>query len=294
MTDQPANRSRAAEKAYRIGRGNWDAFDLGIETVLRAAEHWKAAIGELHRPWLCWSVDGDWSIVQQRLVRGAGWTPVVGFDPRAGRPPAIPEAVVVDFNRSLNLPVLFPHFVLEYAFAFSERLAFWHSDLLLTEAHMAAFARQFAGLEDGAMAAVADPSGWRRWIAGPKRRYWELLGCTTRGASRSQFDQGSGWWMHFSKHPNFRGRRDGKFHWEYGCGIEHWKRALGGSVSDIDGRRIAYGHFTRINRRGYVARERNNVFRNLQVDIAENYDLEACAAGLKLTHLLPANAAAHP
>jgi hypothetical protein len=279
-------RSPADEQAFRTGRGNWEACTLGLERLLEAAAGWAGALNGVERGWLCWHVDPDRSLVQQRLVRHAGWTPVVGFDPRAGPPPVIAEAVPVDFNRTLRLPVLYPHFVLEFAFAFIDRLAFWHSDLLLTEADMKHFAGLFGDLQDGAMAAVPSPSGWRRWLAGPKRRYWELLGCTTHGASRRQFDQGAGWWMHFNRHPNFAGDRTARRHWEYGCGIDYWKRSLGGRVVEIDERRIAYGHFTRINQNAYVATASNNVFRDLSQDIRQNYDLGACLAELNLSHLL--------
>ena len=281
------NQAQAAEQSFRTGRGNWNAFDLPIDSVLIAARAWSRALDGIGRPWLCWSVDDDWSMVQQRLVAGVGWTPVVGFDPRVGPPPTISEAILVDFNQQLRLPVLYPHFVLEFVFAFADKLAFWHSDLLLTEGDMAKFARTFADLSDGEMAAVASPSGWRRLVAGRKRRYWELLGCTTRAASRSQFDHGCGWWMHFHNHPNFPGGGSRRYHWEYGCGIHHWQRACGGRVRDIAEADITYGHFSRISNKSYIAEEKNNVFRNLNKDIHNNYNLVDCANYLNLCHLLP-------
>lgn len=281
------DQSPSTERLFRVGRGNWDAFDLSLDVVLKAAEAWANAIDGVKYPWLCWNVDHDWSIVQQRLVTSAGWTPVVGFDPRVGPPPTIPETIVVDFNADFGLPILYPHFVLEFVFAFAERLAFWHSDLLLTEQDMAAFAKTFEALEDGTMAAVTSRSGLRGLFSRNARRYWELLGCTTRGASRSQFDQGCGWWMHFDQHPNFKNDDRRQHHWEYGCGIHHWKKVLKGDVLGIKEDRVAYGHFTRIGNNSYRSQEKNNVFRNLGTDLGENYRLKDCTRQLSLCHLLP-------
>ncbi|MGI9436928.1 MAG: hypothetical protein ACR2Q4_19210 [Geminicoccaceae bacterium] len=278
--------SPGAERLFRIGRGNWEAFDSPINSVFAAAENWRRVLGDIEKPWLCWSVADDWSIVQQRLVAGAGWTPVVGYDPRVGPPPAIADAVVFDFNQDLGLPVLYPHFILEFVFAFAEKLAFWHSDLLLTEADMESFGAMFAGIEQDEMAAVVSPSGWQRWLPSRKRRYWELLGCTTRGASQSQFDHGCGWWMHFYCHPNAPPTKNQRFHWEYGCGVHHWKSTFGGRIHDIPEQRISYGHFTRIGQKSYKAAAENNVFRNLSRDIRSNYDLKDCTESLNLSHLL--------
>ena len=273
---------------FRLGRGNWSAFDLPFDVILDAAENWRRALEGIDRPWLCWNVEHTWSYVQQRLIAGAGWTPVVGFDPRVGPPSTIAEAVVVDFNEALKLPVLYPHFVLEFVYLFVDRLAFWHSDLLLTESDMAIFADRFTSLEDGEMAAVRPSSGWRRWFANDSCRFWELLGCTTRGASQAQFDQGCGWWMHFYHHPNAADLNPRRHHWEYGCGIRYWQKSCGGRVHEIDENRVSYGHFTRIGKRDYRASEQNNVFRNLNKDIRGNFDIRHCVEALDLGHLLPA------
>ena len=277
-----------AERLFRIGRGNWDAFDLPIDRIYEAAETWRAAIGGIQNPWLCWNVQPDWSFVQQRLVAGVGWTPIVGFDPRVGPPSTVSEAVIVDFNERLQLPVLYPHFVLEFAFLFAERLAFWHSDLLLTETDMASFASSFLMLKDGEMAAVRSPSGWRRWLPSRHHRYWELLGCTTKGASQSQFDRGCGWWMHFSRHPNAANAGSGSKHWEYGCGIRHWQSSHKGIVHDISEDQIKYGHFSRIGMSDYKPSATNNVFRDLNKDLQENVSLVDCVSSLDIAHLLPA------
>lgn len=281
-------RTRETERLFRIGRGNWDAFDLPLDIVYQAAEGWRRDLDGVARPWLCWNVEPDWCYVQQRLVAGAGWTPLVGYDPRVGPPKVVPDAVVVDFNRILDFPVLYPHFVLEFVFLFAERLSFWHSDLLLTETDMQRFATSFAELDDGDMSAVASPSGWRRWLAGGRDRYWELLGCTTRGASQSQFDQGCGWWMNFDQHPNTKISSSRPHHWEYGCGIRQWKKSCGGRIREISEDSVRYGHFSRIGRKDYRSSEKNNVFRNLNADIQANFDLHQCVESLNLGHLLPA------
>lgn len=282
------DRTRDAERMFRIGRGNWCAFDLPFDLVREAAEVWRSTLDGIERPWLCWNVEPNWSYVQQRLVAGAGWTPVVGFDPRVGPPSTIANAVVVDFNQVLKLPVLYPHFVLEFVFLFADRLAFWHSDLLLTESDMTSFADSFARLEDGEMAAVRSPAGWRRWLPNGRGRFWELLGCTTRGASQSQFDQGCGWWMHFYHHPNAANMNPRRHHWEYGCGIRYWQKSCAGRIREIAENRINYGHFTRIGKQDYRASEQNNVFRNLNEDIQDNFDIHQCVNSLNLGHLLPA------
>lgn len=282
------DRTRDTERLFRIGRGNWDAFDLPLDVVHEAAESWRCDLAGIERPWLCWNVESDWCYVQQRLVAGAGWTPLVGFDPRVGPPPTIEGAVVIDFNKILDLPVLYPHFVLEFVFLFADRLSFWHSDLLLTESDMAGFAASFADLADGEMAAVASPSGWRRWLAGGRSRYWELLGCTTSGASRSQFNRGCGWWMNFDRHPNAEASDSRQHHWEYGCGIRHWQTSCGGRVHEIPEDKVSYGHFTRIGKSDYQASEKNNVFRDLNQDIQANFDIRRCVESLELGHLLPA------
>jgi hypothetical protein len=95
-----------------------------------------------------------------------------------------------------------PHFPLEFAFLFSDRLAFWHAYLLCRTETMHKLKVMFEGLQDGAMAAVPD-FGSRRYIYRFRHhRYWELAGCITRGASKSQFDQGAGWWRCFDHRPN--------------------------------------------------------------------------------------------
>src|SRR5690242_11726161 len=86
----------------RLGTANWRAFqalDFDLDQIFSAAERWKEHLQGIESPWLVWSIDGDWCYLQQRLVQSIGWTPVVGFDPRAGAPTRlVPGAVLVDFN----------------------------------------------------------------------------------------------------------------------------------------------------------------------------------------------------
>lgn len=272
---------------FKLGRGNWQVFDRPLESIFAAASKWHDLVGTVDKPWLCWNVEPDWCLLQQRLVAAVGWTPIVGFDPRVGAPPLIESAILVDFNAGFDFPNLYPHFPLEFAFLFSKRLAFWHSDLLLDIDRLERFADAFGSLRDNEMTAVGQrPRGLLNrlpWC----RRYWELLGCTTRGASRSQFECGRGWWMHYYEHPNFKGRvyfRSRR--WDHGFGIKAWELDCGGIVHSIDGRTIKDGHFTRIGNPKYRPTATNNVFRNLNADLRSNFELSECARKLRISHLL--------
>src|SRR5215468_4474036 len=117
--------------SYRTGAGNWDACNIPLDVLCAAAERWQPILDSVARPWLCWNVDPDWCLVQQRLALEVGWTPLVGGDPRLPRPILLPNSLYIDFNAEFRLPTMFMHFPLEFAFAFAGRLAFWHSDLLV-------------------------------------------------------------------------------------------------------------------------------------------------------------------
>lgn len=277
-------------REYRKGMGNWEAWGDDVEPIFRAAEKWTDALRGVELPWLCWNVDSDWCLLQQRLVRNAGWTPVVGFDPRVGVPEnVVPEAVVVDFNAGLNLPVLYPHFPLEFAFLFVDRLAFWHSDLLLPEPKMREMAKLFAALPDGTTAAVST-DGWRDLFSLSHRRFWELIGCTTRSASRDQYEKGCGWWLNFKFHRN-RSVNSGdsqlsKYYWDHGTGIFYWKRRHGGRVVALKEKNFSAGHFSQIKFEGYKRISPNNEFRDLSRDLSGNFELRGCAEKMGLQSLL--------
>jgi len=281
------------ELLHRAGTGNWRALqDLGmsLEPVFEAARPWAEALRGVERPWLCWNVDSDWCLVQQRLVSLVGWTPVVGWDPRVGRPELVPGAIPIDFNADLKLPVLWLHFPLEFVFLFADRLAFWHADLMVRKENMRAYAARFAALADGAMI-VTDPKiGWRHRFTVRGRRYWELVGCTTRGASRSQFEQGAGWWMNFQKHPNCPSeaerQRRAPYYWDCGAGIFYWHKRLGGDVGFIPESEVEEGHCSRIHNPRYKPVSPDNERRNLSVDLRHNYDLRDVCAQMGVADLV--------
>jgi hypothetical protein len=278
----------------QVGQGVWAAFralDLNPGEMLEIARGWAASLGNIDRPWLCWNVNSDWCWVQQNLVHEAGWTPLVGFDPRVGPPQRLlPGAVLFDFNAELRLPILYPHFPLEFAFAFAERLAFWHSDLLIRRKKIGALARRFERLPDGHTAACRVDPGLRHRYLPWRQRYWELVGCTTRGASRDQFEKGCGWWMAYWAHPN---QPRGAFvrrwrYWDHGAGIWQWQKS-GGNVDVLDGHDFEEGHFSKIGSPSYVgAREPNgsDVRRNMAEELVRHFDLRTACERLGLTDLM--------
>jgi hypothetical protein len=269
--------------------GNWGACTIPVDRLLAVASGWQRSVAGIDKLWLCWNVDHDWCVLQQRLVQAVGWTPLVGFDPRVGPPPVERGAVLVDFNAELALPTMYPHFVMELMFAFCDRLAFWHSDLLVRLPVMQKLADEFSGLADGELAAVPSRGGLRRRFMPWSHRYWELIGCTTRGASRDQFELGAGWWYNFTGHPNFRGndRLYGQpYYWDHGTGVMYWARQRKARVHEIPEQLVAEGHFTSIGAKGYVRKSPNSHMRNLNADLQANFDLAACAGKLGLGHLL--------
>ena len=277
---------------YRLGNGNWAGLaqsGLSLADLLEAAEEWAAPLAGVERPWLCWNVDDAWCVVQQRLVRDAGWTPLVGFDPRVGPPPLVDGAVCIDFNRRLGLPTMWLHFPLEFAFVFCDRLAFWHADCLLRRGKMATLAAMFESLRDGEMAAVLPSEGWRARLRPKQRRYWEVVGCTTRGASRSQFDNGCGWWMNFAMHPSNsaaeRARR-AAYYWDCGTGIRFWHRQQAGTVHLIPEPDIAEGHFSGVYRADYRRASPKDHHRNLSQELALNFNLADACRQLNLQQFL--------
>jgi hypothetical protein len=234
-------------KRFHIGRGNWRYFDLDLDHVFRLVNRWRAQVERIDRPWLCWHVDPDWCLVQQDLVLQSGWTPVVGGDPRRGQPPLRDGAVRIDFNAGLDLPCMSMHFPLEFAWLWAgERLAFWHSDLIVRPERMNALARDFEHLPNGVVAAVPSRVGWRGLVDLHWRRYFELIGCTTNRASQSQWLHGCGWWRHFGYHPLAGSESERRIRkrcfWDHGTGIMWWERYCGGKVHRIPGRPLNEGH----------------------------------------------------
>jgi len=267
------------------GIGNWEGFQASPFTfhdVLLVAQEWRQTLESVNRPWLCWNVDAEWCLLQQHMVQQVGWTPVVGFDPRVGPPPLAEGAVLIDFNRHFGFGTMYPHFPLEFAFAFCARLAFWHADLLMPMDQLERYARRFEALQDGKLMAVQPRLSLRQRLLQPQtRRFWELLGCTTRGASQANFDEGCGWWQCFYLHPNCAGdaerKRRTRRYWDCGVGIDYWHGMHPERLVPIPEGDVDAGHFTRMRRRHYVAASADDWRRDLSRELSANFPLaEVC------------------
>ncbi|GAA3757077.1 hypothetical protein [Terriglobus aquaticus] len=278
----------------QLGKGNWANFSIPMEQIQTAAQEWRETLKDTPKPWLCWHVSDRWCALQQNLIQYVGWTPVIGFDPRMGPPKTVlPGSIVINFNEHFGLDVMWPHFPMEFAHLFTERLAFWHADLLCRLPVMEKLRDIFNALPDGAIAAVPDYGGRRNWLRFKHHRYWELAGCTTRGASQSQFDHGTGWWRHMAEHPSVPNEAERKrrrtYYYDSGVGIMFWKRKFGGKVVDIPNSLVNEGHCTSINRKNYKQVQPGGP-RNLGAEIDMNFDIEEVARQLGIAHLLPASA----
>lgn len=289
MESAVTNTTRA--NAEILGTGNWRVFDIPLEQVHKAAQDWAAQLRGIDKPWLCWNVSDRWCLLQQRLVLEAGWTPLVGFDPRVGAPPLAPGAVMIDFNRQFQLPVMWLHFPLEFTYLFAPRLAFWHADLLCRLPVMRELATIFESLRDGEMAAAIDKGGRRNLLRPTQHRYWELCGCTTRAASENQFYNGTGWWRNFALHPKCtlpeeRERRK-RYSYDSGAGILYWQKKYNGTVRPIPIGKVKEGHCSEIGKRDYKAMPAHlTAGRNLSAELDLNYSLDEVAARMGIAHLL--------
>jgi hypothetical protein len=193
--------------------------------------------------------------------------------------------VPIDFNSTLGLLVLYQHVPLEFAFLWAKKLAFWHADVIMPRSKMRIAAELFESLSNGEMAAVKVYGGMRNFLRPKYHRYWEVLGCTTEGASRDQYLKGCGWWRGFQSHPNSpedpaeRERRD-RYYDDHGCGIQYWRRFCGGRVRTIRGRWVAKEHFSVITAKNYQrARSKSE-----ELDI--NFDLNEIANRFGIADLL--------
>ena len=276
---------RVALTSGKGGTGDWKAFNRSLDDVYAACAAWKSALGEVKHPWLCWSVNGEWCALQQKLILEVGWTPVVGWDPNcsASRPPIVPGAVAIDFNAPFGFPAMWAHFPLEFAFLWAPCLAFWHSDLLVRINKLEQLAALFRRLKDGEFAAVRSIGGIRNTLNWRTHRYWELIGCTTRSASEHQFLHGCGWWRNFYLHPNAppdEVRRRSRYWYEHGVGIMYWKRRYRRRVINLDERTVSEGHCTRIGNPNYRTDDDKGK------ELAHNFDLSKEAARLGLARFL--------
>ncbi|MBK1704671.1 hypothetical protein CKO40_09015 [Halochromatium glycolicum] len=281
------------QRRYAAGNGSWLAITPEeFEAITAQAKTaWRSALEGIAYPWLCWSVASDWCLVQQRLVRSVGWTPIVGYDPRADVPPIIDGAILMNFNKEIGFPKLTPMVPMELTYLFAPRLAFWHSDLLVREPLLRKIAELFKALSDGEMAAVDDRQRWHQRIRGNRGRYWELLGCTTRGASQSNFAHGCGWWRRSYLHPNCqteeeRNLRRRRYTWDHGAGILAWQELHNGKLRPLRAKPLQEGHCTKISNKRYIKQSPNNAKKDLTKDLVFNYDLNEVCIKLGLAKFL--------
>jgi len=271
--------STSSDDWYRTGSANWRTFKLNIQEIKEAAERWADALQGIERPWLCWNVDPEWCLVQQKLVESVGWTPIVGGDPRADAPKLSDSAVLVDFNASFNLPTLHMLFPVEFTFMYCGRLAFWHSDLLVRKNKLQLIAAKFNSLQDGDMVVTEPRRGIKTRLLRQNDRYWELIACTTRAASRSQFENGAGWFSNIPYHPNCPAGDESnrkKVMWDHGGGIKYWTKKYkkpAHKVYTIKESFIEEGHCSRIRNTKYVPQSPTDVRRDLTKDLTYNFDL---------------------
>lgn len=271
------------------GTGNWRALRRGLDDLHAAAEIWKQELGAVEKAWLCWNMNDDWCLLQQKLILESGWTPVVGWDPSAprGGPGNLASgAVAIDFNKYLKFPVMFPHVPMELAFLWTNKLAFWHADMLLPRGKMSKATHLFDNLTDGEIAAVYSFGGLRNIFKINQHRYWEVLGCLTRSASQEMFLQGCGWWRHWGHHhinapidESLRAHR-AKYYWDHGCGVMYWSRNHRGRVRTIREGFIKEGHFSVTSKRDY----RRAPSKSEEMKL--NFDLQSIAAQFGISDLL--------
>jgi hypothetical protein len=147
----------------------------------------------------------------------------------------------------------------------------------------------FAWLPDGWTAAVQPNESLRARLSRHQRRYWEVVGCTTRDASQNSFDNGCGWWMSFANHPSNpeteRSKRS-KYYWDHGVGVRFWHKHCGGQVRLIPESYIVEGHFTGTGRKDYRRAFPNNFRRDLSRELSLNYDLVDCCRKLGIEGLM--------
>jgi hypothetical protein len=277
----------------RRGIGDWEFFDLPMEMVYQAATEWKSALKGVEKPWLCWHVSEPWTRLQVNLVKQIGWTPIVGYDPDCGdtKKPEFNDCITINFNEQFGFQKMYMHFPLEFAFLWTERLAFWHSDLLVRIPLMAKTAGVFETLPDGIVAACPQYGrGLRDRLFPTTYRMWELIGMTTAGASEDQFAKGAGWWKHFWFHPNCPDEKERKkrsaHYYDHGTGVMYWHRRYGGKVQNLNERDFREGHCTSIGNKSYVEIKRIAGRKMIAKQLEINFKIEEVAERMGLTELL--------
>ena len=149
----------------------------------------------------------------------------------------------------------------------------------------------FDELAERQTAATSVNPGLRYAFTQRRNRYWELIGCTTRGASRDQFEKGCGWWMHFWAHPNqWNGQHVRRqYYWDHGAGIYYWHKRAGGDVVVIPGSDYAGGHFTKIGDKAIVRTYElggTDARRSMSEQLVRHFDIHEACTKLDLTDIL--------
>ncbi len=183
---------------------------------------------------------------------------------------------------------MYPHFPLEFAFAFAPRLAFWHSDLLVPLDQLRRYAERFERLNDRQIVAVEPARPFKdRLLRLNNHRAWELIGCVSRGGSHDNFMTGCGWWACFYLHPMHHGhaerQRKVRHYWDHGTGIMYWRNHCGGDLDLIPEMEVDPGHFTRLRRRAtYKVAGHDDWRRDLGNELSVNFSLRAVCASMGL------------
>jgi hypothetical protein len=144
---------------------------------------------------------------------------------------------------------------------------------------------KFEQLKDGEMSAVYSYGGMKNVFRFKMHRYFELLGCTTRGASQDQFDKGCGWWRRFAYHVNAPAdarefARRNAYYVEHGVGIRYWEKHCGGRVHALSEREFNRNHFSVNTVKNY--RKANSKSEELEI----NFDLDEITNKLSIGDLL--------
>jgi len=230
---------------YQMGRGNWKAFPKDdLSKLYKATKEWKEALAGVDKPWLCWCMDDEWCYVQQKLIEAIGWTPVIGTDGRVTKPTLLKNSILIDFNKYFNYPIVTMQFPLEFVFLFTNKLAFWHSDVLPPLRIMKKISSKFNNIKRGEYMGIR--------IRPPySERWFEVLGCTTKAASQSQFDYGCGIWRYITHHPNFNKKVITNPFYDHGTGIFFWETKFKGKAKEL-GIDINPYHYSITSKEGYI------------------------------------------
>jgi len=274
----------------KIGCGTWATFPKDrLDFLFESVKNWRKALEGIEKPWLCWCIDDEWCLVQQRLVDTIGWTPVVGTDGKILHPKLIKKAVFVNFNEKLQLPRMYMEFPLEFVFLFTKKLAFWHSDFLAPVGIVKKVSQYFNSIANGEFIGVKDNIGRLKSLAlllkGKEipRRWYEVIGCTTAEASQSQYECGCGWWRGIENHPNAKEKViNANPYWEHGVGIWFWEKYFGGKTRTLPINVNRYHYAT--NKPGYKRQydEKGRLKGEKHKELKRSFDLNKIVKDLGL------------